>query len=312
MYKIAIIIFLAFLTTWVSFSIVEQYSTDTHLGKENKFYSQKIESGKTILIGSSHMGSLNVTITNDVLKKNGFDDEVYNLSYNGDNPSRREKVIDDIIQLNPKLIIYGVSFRDFTENTNENPFPDPQFIIHEFHKQIDPETQFVNPKFTTMSNIREVLNQINLGTKSPYTIIENTPFMKYHYETQMTIMDENQLNLHENSEAKSIRLNDFGHNSEAKKLSKMIQKIKDNNIDFVLLITPLHSSYLDDIPENERIKFNELVSNISSLNQIKIIDYQNRYSELNVWANPSHVSVSKNSTVYAEDIARIIMDGVKK
>ena len=131
-FKIILVMISIFIISFSSFSVFA-YKFPTGLEvAEKKFFSQDLDDNKKIiLIGSSHVGQLNTTYIAYKLKTHGDNYEVLNLAYNGDTPTRRIKFGDEILSLKPKLIIWGISYRDFKTNINENPLPDPKYFLHE-------------------------------------------------------------------------------------------------------------------------------------------------------------------------------------
>ena len=74
---------------------------------------QEVKSGsnnKIFLLGTSYVGAINVVHVENVLGENGFSTSVL------DTPDKlisdTVKIVDDIISNNPKLIVYGIGFRD--------------------------------------------------------------------------------------------------------------------------------------------------------------------------------------------------------
>ena len=79
----------------------------------DEFFSSDFSNITTVfLIGSSHLGSANVTIINDIVSSNmkNFSESitVYNLAAFGDKPTIRLESIDRIISTSPKIIFYQI------------------------------------------------------------------------------------------------------------------------------------------------------------------------------------------------------------
>ena len=79
------------------------------------FFSSELESENLsiFLIGHSHVGQLNNTKINQIISENHNNVDVYNLAMYHDTPSVRSEQIDEIINLNPKMILYGIAIADF-------------------------------------------------------------------------------------------------------------------------------------------------------------------------------------------------------
>mgnify|MGYP000147058854 FL=1 len=44
--------------------------------------------------------------------------------------------------------------------------------------------------------------------------------------------------------------------------------------------------------------------------EIKMYNFTNKYSDLNIWQNPTHVSYNMDAIIFSEDIANIIIQEV--
>ena len=49
-----------------------------------------------------------------------------------------------------------------------------------------------------------------------------------------------------------------------------------------------------------------------SNNGIKIYEFEEKYKDLNIWYNPTHVSLHSNSTIFSTEIAEIIVQEINK
>ena len=97
---------------------------DIVAGVDNEFYSKKFDPKKerVFIIGSSNIGQLNTTLVNEIVSNNYPAFDVYNLAITSDFPSTRLPHLEKTIALKPKLIIYGITYRDFVMcgfNANE-------------------------------------------------------------------------------------------------------------------------------------------------------------------------------------------------
>ena len=65
---------------------------------------------KIFLLGTSYVGAINADHVQNVLDENGFSTSVLNPT--NKLISQTVEIVDDIISNNPKLIVYGIGFRD--------------------------------------------------------------------------------------------------------------------------------------------------------------------------------------------------------
>ena len=238
------------------------------------------------------------------MKTHGDNYEVLNLAYNGDTPTRRIKFGDEILSLKPKLIIWGISYRDFKTNINENPLPDPKYFLHEsisekFHNDIT-----VNPKLITLNFIRDSFN-ISKIVKDRFQF-SNTPFFQYN-DHQRNIVDDKLLR-NEYPADMPLNLEEPTKNLEVKTLVSLLHKFQQNDVKVILYLTPLQRHYLEIIPEKQNLTFYSTVSYIENQTNIPIYNLQEKYSDAHIWLNTSHVAFNEKSLIYSEDVSKIILD----
>jgi len=88
----------------------------------------------------------------------------------------------------------------------------------------------------------------------------------------------------------------------------MISVFTENEIKVFILLTPYHAYYLDQIPEEKSRQFFSQIKSLSERYDIKIINLQDRYSDLKIWNDWRHIGFHTNSTVYYDDIAEALID----
>ena len=306
-FKIILVMISIFIISFSSFSVFA-YKFPTGLEvTEKKFFSKNFDNGnRIILIGSSHVGQLNTTHINNNLK-NKINYEIINLSYNGDTPSRRIQIINEMITLRPKIVIYGISYRDIQTQINENPLPDPKWFLNQFSKEEFHSDITVNPKLITLNFVRGLTDTSN--SQKTDIVFENTPFFKYNPDSQMHIVNDKELEKQSKiSESARFNLERPIHNKEVKHLIEIIQKFKQNNIKIVLFLTPLNNHYLNTISPTQHEIFNSTVDYIKNETHVPIYDLQYKYSSMPIWANISHVAFNEKSLIYSDDVSKIILD----
>lgn len=304
--KIIISIILVFIISFTSFVVFAHTFPGGLEGSEKQFFSKEFTNKKKIiLMGSSHVGQLNTTEINYRLLKDGYNYEIFNLAYNGDKPSRRLHIIDDIIELNPSLVIYGISYRDFRTQINENPLPDPQYFSHKIFSNIMYQDVGTNPKLITLNFFRDSQKDPFLNKLISFS---NTPFFTYNIDTQINLMDELELEKIKNSDATSLNLEDSERNAEYQNLIQILNRLKNNHIKVVIFLTPLHKHYIEQIPKPSLQVFDTIVDNIERQTNVPVYDLRNKYNDKQIWANLSHVAYNEKSLIYTHDISKIIQD----
>ena len=215
----------------ISFSlllVILNYFPDEQISREQLFYSKKfsLEDKKIFLLGSSHVGQLNSTLIHEEVQSHFPAYGVYNLSYNGDTPSKRIQTIDKIINLNPEIVLYGISYRDFQmDSTKQSMLPDPQQFFNDFFVNELGINNKLNPKFIALEIIRKTFSYTGLFPIRELIQIDNSPFFTF-YSDQTIILTE--------SELKQQILDDVNQLQNLKNMDSLISN--EQITDFYLII----------------------------------------------------------------------------
>ena len=307
-FKLIICISVVFIVSFSVFFAINNFFPSYFVLAERNFYKQDFSNEKIIaLMGSSHVGMLNVTHIESELNTDGYSFSVYNLAVKGDVPEERAKTIDDLILLKPILVAYGISYRDLNVPAS-NPLPDPKEYFHDFISQVD---VIQNPKIVTLEKIRTL--QSTWFASSKEITWKNTPFMTYDPITEMQIMNDtvlkNQIFI---SESSKINLGNASTNKQVLFLINSINELKKHNIKVTVYATPLHRFYLEGLDQTQKDAFNSILEKITEDTGIKIYDLTQKYDDMAIWSNISHIAFNKNSLAYSEDIANIIESEIEK
>jgi len=293
-------------------------------GWEKEFYSQEFDPGKKkiFLVGSSFVNRINHTYVEKSLLDQGEVYDVYNLAQGYDLPERRIKSLDKIIYADPDIVVYGIGIRDLRggemskfereliipnviptakEESNELQFPFNHFYnLLQVKNTEEFFDVFRNPKFVTLN-----IFNIFAGEKMLTSLVNSTP--KSPFELQHTLPQYGEKEL--NSTKLLLHFDHVDlHGNNAKSLESIIEELIKNDIEIIVLVTPHHSRYLEIIPNNEIADFNAFLTDIKNKHNIKIINLQEKYSELPIWTNWQHIVFHSNATLYYEDIAKGILE----
>jgi hypothetical protein len=313
--KIVLAVCIAFIITFGSLYLTINFSESSErIDYKKEFFSNQLtaDKNKILLLGSSHIGHLNMThITNEIIEKK-LDFIVYNLADNGDTPEIRHSDLEEIINLEPKLVFYGISYRDFNQLTkSEDPQTTNFDIKKSIEKSIPEELKSINPQLLTRKAIRTVLDDSKIIEKPTYEIKPpNTPFFALG-ELQTKIISENELKrqlLIVLPEPSKIQIN--LENENIKKFYNIIEKLHENKIKVVIFTTPIHEIYLNEISDAAINTFNDMKKEISEKNNIKIYDFEKRYSELEIWNNLDHIAYNKKSKIFTHEITEMILEEI--
>ena len=303
--KISLVVTLAFIIALSSFiPFYEEYRVLNVWEINNDPFFQKIsqiENEKLFIIGGSAVGQLNSTYINKIISDKFSNYTVYNLAYNADIPTQRLNSLESTIFTNPKIVFYGISYWSLSDYYNIGNSNDPLQSLFKNNFEI-------NPKATTLNAFRTILgNNTELFSSEKY-VSETTPFFPYS-EDQMKINEQSKLYLDIERTKKMVHQNP-SNSEQLIALQDTIEILQKNKVKVVIFTVPLHQSYLDVIPKNDKIIFNETLENLSQKYGVNIYNFTNSYSNQNIWKDSYHVALNQNSLVYSEDIAQMIIGEV--
>ncbi|MDX1372317.1 MAG: hypothetical protein R3321_07595 [Nitrososphaeraceae archaeon] len=304
-FAISLSFLMAFLT--LSVSEVEIYEL------QNKFYSKDFSSDvdKIFIIGASQTASLNATYIEHQIKKSNYDYDVYNLSIISDRPITRLQTLDEIISMNPSLVVYGVGFLEF-ENLKrplvekpESIFPDPEEF---FRDQINlQDSDFLNslqsPKFITLQTIRDVFFE---DEKKNLYLDESTPFFTYDLDKKRRIVDLDDLRI--KAELKQFNgIKPLDRNPEVPALQKIIKKFNENEIKVILISCPFPKPYFEFMPDYYEERLNSIIDLTEDASNKNYYSFLHEYENMNIWSDLHHVSINDNVKIFNDDIVEIIL-----
>ena len=234
MKKILLVIFFSFLVSFSIFLILVQIFHEEQenalIEDEKKYYDsiQKVEN-KIFLIGGSHISALNPFFIENILAENGEEYEVFNLSKMANRPQREIQNIDLLIAAEPKIIVYGISHRDFSVIQSVNKpvtkstiLPDPSILLKKWLNDQNSEILILQPDFSpkliTLKEIRGTVVNSNDYVKAP--------FFRFDYNRDFNIMDDDELKSLSLSQAKSDEIKPPEENQDLLSLKEIIIKLK--------------------------------------------------------------------------------------
>ena len=285
-----------------------------------EFYNLKIQEtdNNVFLLGSSHVGRLNTTNINSLLKNQNSDITVFNLASAGEKPSRTMSKIDDILFHNPKLVVYGVDYREFeisdsgdslrTKKIPEKILLDPkQFLDEKLMFLITPYSFLFpdNPKLLSLKILKSFIGNVaedDLLISDPYM-----PLIKIHpREYDVTPTDEI-TKLAGKQYSKHPEYFYQIDSSEIDIFNRILKKLTDANIDVLIVINPVHKSYYDKFDEDDQKLFSTLMDESTSKYDLEILSLQNTFWGLDIWFGNTHISRS-TSSVYDESYVNLILE----
>jgi len=310
--KIVLSVLIAFIVTFgLLFTIQFMPKDSNNEIEKDSFFSQKFvpETNIAFLLGSSQIGHLNTTYIIDTIT-NDFDDyDLFNLAVNSDDPKERAESIDKIISLHPKIVFYGISYRDFeTESSfdEKSILPDFRILVED---NIPNELESINPQLITRRAIRDILNDTSIVMLPVYDIHPpNTPFFSLG-NLQTKIIDDDELQrqtLIILPSPKDLYIAP-SNNEQVRFFKQIIHELQENKIKVVIFTTPLHKIYLNELNQESKDTFNKILNEVLNEFDVKIYNYTDKYSDLPVWNNLDHLAYNENSMMFSEDIAEMIL-----
>ena len=321
--KTASYVFISFL---IAFSILyafqifsQSYVSSFRLEKE--VYSKTFDPNqkRILIIGSSEVGPLNATYIDDYISKNGNNYTTFNLAIPSDVPTERLGTIEKIISMKPKIVFYGVGYRDFANRSLmpteisriQEPLLDPQkefkLFLDENLRPIFPDLQ--SPKYVTEKVLGEATAKSHLIDNS--TIIQtNTPFYAYTKEMEV-INNDSQIFSYYKKFPSLDYIESSNSNEESIALEKIIKKLRENNIDIVIFTTPYNKVFFNDLDKHNKDTFNSILNNLEQEDKVKIIHLDEKYVNLQIWQDYHHVSTNQNALIFTQDIAKNIQSEIE-
>jgi len=281
--------------------------------KNHPFYTQELEPGKKkiFLLGSSHVGSINATLVDDLISKKHGNYVVYNLAMNGDDPQRRFNTIQQIISFEPEIVLYGVSIRDFHSPYDQSILPDPKQLFEDMFYSANPSVSLINPKLFSRTFIISITSKIwnveDFFSNNTMVSIPNTPFLN---------LPENYTKIATKEELKKLspkelmlpkwQMGDISNNRQLSFFKEMMKTFRENNVKVVLFTTPLSKNFLEILPDSDEQTFDIILQDISEEFDVKIYDLKDKYAELSIWRDPTHIANTETAMIFNKDIAEII------
>ena len=291
-----------------------------HKEIQEKFYSKefKINEKKIFIIGSSHTQSLNTTEINLQIQKQCIECQAYNLSIQGDSIDKRNQVINSIIDTNPKIILYGISEVDFSNNENiehsnvNTIFPNIKNLISE---KIEPMKYIefleipTSPKDKTWNIIRQINKEDAINQRfTPYT---NSPFLKILKASTISVSEMELRSLASNIPSLGI-IYDPENNKKFEILKEMINKIQKKDIKIILFITPMHDYALSTQSKEFKRSFTLIENELIYSSKVDVYPRFLNYTNMPIWHDLFHIAVNNESLIYSKDIGNIILKELQK
>ena len=334
--KTALAVFTALvLALAITYSVHDWFSENYGIKSNFElFYSQDFDPDKKkiYLIGSSQVHRLNATHIEEFISQTYDDYEVYNLTVPNDQAEFRFLRLQDMIDSNPVMAVYGITFRDLIDiglieikGTDLAVLPD--IIPTEKPENIIPERDKIIAEWLQYEEILEFFNfddsqENTIGIMKflveesiqPVPIMikqERTPF--YLYKPFMyEIWDEEILKRQVKFETKAgTILTSYGSEPvEAYDLKRIISTLQDNNIKVVLFSVPYPRALLDELDKSSFEIFTSVLDDISDEYDVPVYHFYDKYADMNIWNDYIHVTLHEDAAIYTSDLKKIILSEI--
>ena len=270
---------------------------------------------KILMLGGSGAAQLNSTLIDDWLKNEHPDFTFFNLAYNADTPKQRYNSINETLNLNPRLILYAITYYDLNgyswETQKENIQPLPEMQLNPSKLLFDDNDPFskINQKETTLNFIRDSFSGSELfPSKSGRFQLENSPFSHFDdYQTKIA-SDENLQEITTQFVKNRVNQDPSITTEQIESLKNIIKLVQKQKIEFVLIILPQQEYFLNLVPEKDEMLFQNSLNEIKDELNIKIVDMSRKYENSDIWQDHNHVAFNIESNIFSEDIYKIIID----
>ena len=267
------------------------------------------------LLGTSYVGAINSTHVQNTLSDFGFNISVLNPINNKITPTLGK--LDNFISNKPKLVVYGVGFRDigFKEiNGRCNLSPIPSYIVpknstlpdtiieNNGQKSIEFNIFSQNPKRITFDIFENILGEKQIE----YVSKQNSK--KINVELNHFEFDEIRPITDLNKSVPNTYCMDFDtRNLELDSLDSIFTEFHKNDIDVIVFIPPYTASYLNELSPALKSELIFNVKSISEKHEFNFYDLSFKFKNKNIFSDHTHVAYNQKSLIYSETIASLIL-----
>jgi len=235
---------------------------------------------KIFLFGSSHVMQLNFTHIQQIVSSEY-------LAVASDNPKDRLKLLNELVDLKPEIVFYGIGFRDFqsiklvSENSVVKPesfLPDPKEFFERVYFSIEKSTgqdmDFLeSPKVLTLKFYRKIIGDEGNENITPQRFQNDIILSLKELKADDLFLPQ-----------AKFKIKPLDINKKFESLIEIIKILQENNIKLIIFTTPHTSFYLENLPESNKNLFEEAINEISQLN-VKVYRFHDKYTQLNIWSD---------------------------
>lgn len=302
--KISLIVLVVFFVVFSSLFVFDNAFSDI---SKKRFYEQEFDPDKKkiLIYGSSHSVQLNSTHINHKISQEEDNYIVYNMAENADKPKRRILNINNDVALNPEIIVYEISFRDFSSLKTEQAVNDYVHLIDLIPGDFT-KLETMNPKLTTLQVARSVL----------IDILSDTPNSEIPYPNNPAFSTREIENIVPHDELRTMMTDEFDYMiinnyEQIEYFKNILNELQEKNIKVIILVSPLSNYAIESLPIQEKNKFFGILEEIKNEFNVKIYDLSEKYSKLDIWRDLTHVAYNPNALIFSDEVAEIIINEIE-
>ena len=339
---LSVLIAFAISISLLTIILSDHHNTNYISIEEEKFYSQFFEEDekKIFILGASPVNAINAEIVNNIVKKTDEKFKIYNLAKGSDDPDKRKDSLEKIINSKPKIVLYGIGYRDFQEKISVNDFSDTKEVEsilpvpHDFFEEYllselrfyDLELDYLkNPKLSSFQIIKSI-NEENIRENKDGSelILDKDHPLRTPEQTQKAYVKKTDDYLMDSAEKSKNSLERYGiepayKNRYSISLNNIIERLQENDIHVILFTYPHHRYYLENVPEDDKEEFLEIINNARNKYDITVKFFHQEYSDKENWSDLIHIFYNykleennEDSIQYSNDIADLILNEIKE
>ena len=288
-------------------------------------------------IGSSQVETgLNTLIVEEDLKKNEIEAKIYNLGISGDTPLRRLKEMHSIIESHPDLVIIGITYYAFHEDSVQDFSKFARgSTIDEYSKLDEYSKSLYGEKISTPSffqkydissyfgNGQKMMGYFRYGPKDPERS-KNMFKSELDFETESAsafFLKERHDNVirklnPENGTEGEKELFLYTRVSETKNPDKkaflyFVQKLKENNISVIIVNMPINPMISDKIPDSTRENYSDVINNTVNITGAQYYDYE-KILPVKDFIDVLHFHTNNGKKIFSHEMARLLLTEMAK
>jgi hypothetical protein len=98
-------------------------------------------------------------------------------------------------------------------------------------------------------------------------------------------------------------------NPNVQALQKMAHTFHNEDIEFILLVTPHQKYYLDSMPMKYTKSFDSIISTLSETSNLDVHSFFSKYQNMKIFSDLTHVSI--NNSIFNDEISNLIIKTLK-